>query len=173
VDEDFVTDLKVRDLELDEQWSFAGSKKAEFAASAERGEAWWHKAMARESRLLVEQFVSPRTTEATEMLINQSFDRLAAGCLPHISSDGYDAYTQPLSEQIRALTVYPLWWALCLFQQFKQLQTENSVISTKVAATLPATSHNYMKATPRSGLASSVKYQWRRNLRYLELQRAQ
>jgi hypothetical protein len=49
---------------LDEQWSFAGRKQAPFADSAERGEAWWHKAMARESRLLVEQFVAPRSTEA-------------------------------------------------------------------------------------------------------------
>jgi hypothetical protein len=112
VDSDLVTDLRVRDLELDEQWSFAGSKQAAFADSSERGEAWWHKAMARESRLLVEQFVSPRTTEAAEMLVNRSFDRLASGCLPRISSDGYDAYTQPLSEQVRALRVYPLWWAL-------------------------------------------------------------
>lgn len=112
VDEDFVTDLRVLDLELDEQWSFAGSKKADFAECAERGEAWWHKSMARESRLLVEQFVSPRTPEAAELLVNRSFDRLAAGCLPRVSSDGYDAYTKPLSEQVRALTVYPLRWSL-------------------------------------------------------------
>jgi transposase-like protein len=112
VDEEFVTDLQVADLELDEQWSFAGCKKAEFAESAERGEAWWHKSMARASRLLVEQLVSPRTPEAAEMLVNRSFDRLAAGCLPRISSDGYDAYTQPLREQVRAVTVYPLRWAL-------------------------------------------------------------
>ena len=112
VDEDFVTDLTVRDLELDEQWSFAGRKKAAFADSSERGEAWWHKSMARGSRLLVEQFVSPRTPEAAEMLVNQSFDRLAPGCLPRVSSDGYDAYTQPLTEQVRAVKVYPLRWAL-------------------------------------------------------------
>jgi len=112
VDDEFVTDLRVAALELDEQWSFAGSKKADFADSAERGEAWWHKSMARESRLLVEQFVSPRTPEAAEMLVNRSFDRLAVGCLPRISSDGYDAYTRPLSEQVRALEVYPLWWEL-------------------------------------------------------------
>ncbi|MFL6282066.1 MAG: hypothetical protein ACJ74Q_02735 [Pyrinomonadaceae bacterium] len=112
VDEEFVTDLSVRDLELDEQWSFAGSKKAAFAESAERGEAWWHKAMARETQLLVEQFVAARTPEAAELLVNRSFDRLASGCLPQVSSEGYDAYTQPLSEQVRALTVYPLQWAL-------------------------------------------------------------
>ena len=112
VDEEFVTDLTVTDLELDEQWSFAGSKKAEFADNSERGEAWWHKSMARESRLLVEQLVSPRTPEAAEMLVDRSFDRLAAGCLPRISSDGYDAYTKPLREQVRAITVYPLRWAL-------------------------------------------------------------
>jgi IS1 family transposase len=112
VDAEFVTDLTVRDLELDEQWSFAGQKKAAFDESAERGEAWWHKAMARESRLLVEQFVSPRTSEAAELLVNASFDRLATGCLPRVSSDGYDAYTQPLSEQVKAVTLYPLQWAL-------------------------------------------------------------
>lgn len=104
--------MSVADLELDEQWSFAGSKKTEFADSAERGEAWWHKSMARESRFFVEQFVSPRTPEAAEMLVNQSFDRLASGCLPRVSSDGYDAYTRPLSEHVRALTLYPLRWAL-------------------------------------------------------------
>jgi transposase-like protein len=112
VDEEFVTDLSVADLELDEQWSFAGSKRADFADSAERGEAWWHKSMARATRLLVEQFVSPRTPAAAEMLVNRSFDRLAAGCLPRISSDGYDAYTKPLREQVRPVTVYPLRWAL-------------------------------------------------------------
>ncbi len=90
VDEEFVTDLSVSDLELDEQWSYAGAKKAAFADNAERGEAWWHKSMVRESRLIVEQFVSPRTTEAAEMLVNRSFDRLAAGCPPRVSSDGYD-----------------------------------------------------------------------------------
>lgn len=88
VDSDLVTDLRVGDLELDERWSFAGSKKADFAESAERGAAWWHKAPARESRLIVEQFVSPRTPEAAGMLVNRSFDRLASGCLPRISSDG-------------------------------------------------------------------------------------
>jgi hypothetical protein len=101
-----------RDLGLDERWSFAGQKKAPFADSAERGEAWWHKAMARESRLLVEQFVSPRTTGAAALLVNRSFDRLASGCLPLVGGGGYDAYTRPLSEQVRALTLYPLWRAL-------------------------------------------------------------
>lgn len=57
---------------LDEQWSFAGSKKAEFADSSQRGEASWHKAMARESRRLVEQFVSPRTPGAAELLLPQT-----------------------------------------------------------------------------------------------------
>jgi transposase-like protein/IS1 family transposase len=108
VDEALVTDLRVTDLELDEQWSFAGSKQAPFADSAERGEAWWHKSMVRESRLLIEQFVGPRTPESAELLVNGSFDRLAAGCLPRVSSDGYDSYTQPLSEQVKAVTIYPL-----------------------------------------------------------------
>jgi IS1 family transposase len=112
VDQDLVTDLSITDLELDEQWSFAGKKKAAFAESSERGEAWWHKAMARESRLLVEQFVSPRTTEAAELLVNASFDRFRSGSLPRVSSDGYDAYTQPLTEQVKAVTLYPLQWAL-------------------------------------------------------------
>jgi hypothetical protein len=68
--------------------------------------------VARESRLLIEQFVSQRTPEAAELLVNRSFDRLAAGCLPRVSSDGYDTYTRPLSEQVRAVTLYPMWWAL-------------------------------------------------------------
>lgn len=63
--------------------------------------------MARESRLPVEQLVSPRTAEAAERLADRSFDRLAGGCLPRVSSVGYDAYTRPLSEQVKAV-VYPL-----------------------------------------------------------------
>jgi len=35
--------------------------------------------MARKSRLLVEQFVSPRTAEAAELLVNASFDRFGQG----------------------------------------------------------------------------------------------
>lgn|SRR5947209_1322096 len=112
VDRDFVSDLSMIDLELDEQWSFAGEKKAPFAEQSERGEVWWHKAMVRESRLLVEQFVSPRTPEAAELLVNSSFDRLARGCLPRVSSDGYDAYTQPLREQVKLVHLYPLRWSL-------------------------------------------------------------
>jgi len=112
VDANLVTDLEVSDLELDEQWSFAGQKKAPFAESAQRGEAWWPKAMARESRLLLEQFVSPRTSEAAELLVNASFDRLTRGCLPRVSSDSYDAYTQPLTEPVKAVTIHPLQWAL-------------------------------------------------------------
>jgi len=68
--------------------------------------------MARESRLLVEQFVAPRTPEAAERLVDRSFDRLAVGCLPRVSSDDYDAYTLPLCEQVKAVTLYPLRWAL-------------------------------------------------------------
>ena len=112
VDQDLVTDLRITDLELDEQWSFAGKKKAPFSESSQCGEAWRHKAMARESRLIVEQFVSPRTTEAAELLVNASFDRMAARCLPRVSSDGYDAYTQPLTEQVKIVTLHPLQWAL-------------------------------------------------------------
>jgi hypothetical protein len=29
--------------------------------------------------------------------------------LSYISSDGYDAYIQPMSEQVKAVTPYPLW----------------------------------------------------------------
>ena len=66
--------------------------------------------MAWGSRLLVEQFVSPRTPEAAERLVNRSFDRLAVSRLLRVSTDGYDAYTKPLSEQVRALTLYPPRW---------------------------------------------------------------
>jgi hypothetical protein len=52
VDRDLVTDLEVTDLELDEQWSFAGNKQAEFSEQSECGEAWWHKAMALHVRFI-------------------------------------------------------------------------------------------------------------------------
>ena len=42
----------------------------------------------------------------------QALTASARGCLPRVSSDGYDAYTQALSEQVKAVTLYPLQWAL-------------------------------------------------------------
>jgi IS1 family transposase len=112
LDCEMLADLCVNDLELDEQWSFAGKKKASFEESNFRGEAWWHKAFARESRLLVEQFVSPRTPEAARRLVEDSFERLRLHCLPRVSSDGYDEYRKPLSEQVRPVKLHQLKLAL-------------------------------------------------------------
>ena len=112
VDAELLVDLCVKDLELDEQWSFAGKKKAPFEESNFRGEAWWHKSFARESRLLVEQFVSPRTAEAAGRLVEDSFERMRLHCLPRVSSDGYDEYRKPLSEQVREVKLHQLKLAL-------------------------------------------------------------
>ncbi len=112
LDFELLVDLCVKDLELDEQWSFAGKKKASFDESNFRGEAWWHKAFARESRLLIEQFVSPRTSEAARRLVEDSFERLRLHCLPRVSSDGYDEYREPLSEQVRPVKLHQLKLAL-------------------------------------------------------------
>lgn len=111
-DSELLVDLCVKDLELDEQWSFAGKKKAPFEEGNFRGEAWWHKAFARESRLLIEQFVAARTPEAARRLVDDSFQRLKLGCFPRVSSDGYDEYRKPLCEQVRQIKLHHLKLAL-------------------------------------------------------------
>ncbi len=58
----------------------------------EVGQHWTHCAMARESRLLLEVVVGPRTQESATELVEGAARRLAYGCWPLWSSDGWEPY---------------------------------------------------------------------------------
>jgi IS1 family transposase len=85
------------DIELDELYSFAGLKHPDSEADPEvEGQHWTHCAMVRESRLLLEVVVGPRSEAAAQQLVSGAAERLAPGCWPLWSSDGWQAYAQAL-----------------------------------------------------------------------------
>jgi IS1 family transposase len=86
--------FRLRNVELDELYSFAGEKRPDEQESdlEEVGQHWTHIAMARESRLMLEVVVGPRTQEAATKLVDGAAGRLAPDCWPLWSSDGWEPY---------------------------------------------------------------------------------
>jgi hypothetical protein len=89
-----ITVVSTENVELDELYSFAGEKHPDEQESdlEEVGQHWTHVAMARESRLMLEVVVSPRTQESATKLVEGAANRLAPGCWPLWSSDGWELY---------------------------------------------------------------------------------
>src|SRR5581483_7687151 len=89
-----ITHVATENIELDELYSFAGSKHPDAPAEEldEVGQHWTHCAMARESRLLLEVVVGPRTEASALELVHGTAKRLAPECWPLWSSDGWEAY---------------------------------------------------------------------------------
>jgi transposase len=82
-DQAVIAQVSTSDIELDELYSFAGTKHPDQAADPEVvGQHWTHCAMARESRLLLEVVVGPRTEETATELVSGSASRLAPDCWP-------------------------------------------------------------------------------------------
>lgn len=99
-----ITRVQTEHLELDELYSFAGTKRPAAAAdSTEVGQHWTHCAMTRESRLLLEVVVGPRTQAAATQLGAGAAQRLAPDSWPRWSSDGWQAFWFAL------LVVFGIW----------------------------------------------------------------
>jgi len=93
-DKEVITGVSTQNIELDELHSFAGAKHPDEqeADLDEVGQHWTHVAMARESRLMLEVVVGPRTQESATELVEGAARRLAPGCWPLWSSDGWEPY---------------------------------------------------------------------------------
>jgi transposase-like protein/IS1 family transposase len=93
-DQAVITNVTTENIELDELHSFAGSKHPDAQPEEldEVGQHWTHCALARESRLLLEVVVGPRTEETALDLVDGAAQRLAPDCWPVWSSDGWAAY---------------------------------------------------------------------------------
>jgi IS1 family transposase/transposase-like protein len=98
-DHKVLTNVSTENIELDELHSFAGAKHPAEQESDldEVGQHWTHCAMARESRLLLEVVVGPRTQESATKLVEGAAKRLAPGCWPLWSSDGWEPYLLALT----------------------------------------------------------------------------
>jgi|SRR5215204_524202 len=98
-DQHIIAQVSAANVELDELHSFAGAKhpdEEEFKAD-EIGPHWTHCAMVRESRLLLEVVVGPRTEESARKLVEGAAGRLVLGCWPLWSSDGWEPYVAALT----------------------------------------------------------------------------
>ena len=90
-DQQVISGVVAENVELDERYSFAGVKHPD-EPSAEVGQHWTHCALVRESRLLLEVVVGPRDEDSALALVEGASRRLAPGCWPLWSSDGWAAY---------------------------------------------------------------------------------
>ena len=98
-DQEVIRGVSVENVELDELHSFAGAKYPSEQESDldEVGQHWTHCAMARESRLLLEVVIGPRTQESATELVEGAAKRLTQGCWPLWSSDGWEPYVWALT----------------------------------------------------------------------------
>jgi hypothetical protein len=89
-----ITKATAENVELDELYSFAVTKRPDEQEDdlEEVGSHWTHIAMARESRLILEVVVGPRTQESAKKLVEGAAKRLAPKCWPLWSSDGWEPY---------------------------------------------------------------------------------
>jgi len=93
-DQKVITQVSTENVELDELHSFAGAKHPDPQEEdlEEVGLHWTHCAMERQSRLLLEVVVGPRTQESATKLVEGAAKRLAPDCWPLWSSDGWEPY---------------------------------------------------------------------------------
>jgi IS1 family transposase/transposase-like protein len=98
-DQEVIAQVSAENVELDELHSFAGAKHPDEQEPDldEIGQHWTHCAMVRESRLLLEVVVGPRTEESAMKLVEGAAKRLASGCWPLWSSDGWEPYVAALT----------------------------------------------------------------------------
>ncbi len=84
-------------IEMDELYGFAGTKQqAPEKIEDQRGKHWVHCSMARDSRLLLDVVVGPRTLETAQMLVYFTALRLNPACWPLWCSDGWASYVEAL-----------------------------------------------------------------------------
>lgn len=98
-DQKVITNVSTENVELDELHSFAGSKHPDEQEDDlnEVGQHWTHCAMERQSRLLLEVVVGPRTQESATKLVEGAANRLTQDCWPLWSSDGWEPYVTALT----------------------------------------------------------------------------
>ena len=93
-DQALITNVQADNVELDELYSFVGAKHPDESGGDldEVGQHWPHCALVRESRLLLEVVVGPRTQASATQLVEGAARRLAPACWPLWSSDGWEPY---------------------------------------------------------------------------------
>ena len=98
-------------VQVDEKWSFIGKKEKHCdpadPADDLRGDCWDHVALDPASRLVLEVFVGPRTTDMAEMLLQGVRDRLGGKAPELITSDEWSAYPEAIRTVFGQVVVPP------------------------------------------------------------------
>lgn len=92
IDQDLVQEIDTKQVELDEVYSFAGTKAAPETPFSQTGKHWTHCSFARRSRLILAVKVGIRDEVLAQELVKETACRLAADCHPLWVSDGWKAY---------------------------------------------------------------------------------
>jgi IS1 family transposase len=106
-DQQVLQNISTEVIEMDELHSFAGTKqRTPETADDEVGKHWTHCSMARESRLLIEVEVGPRTEETAKILVENTAQRLTSESWPLWCSDGWEPYVGALLSVFHLLIHY-------------------------------------------------------------------
>lgn len=103
IDADLVQNIQTEWVELDEVYSFAGTKQKRETASEEIGRHWTHCSFARATRLLLAVKVGLRDEHLARELVAETASRLHENCHPLWVSDGWKAYIFALLLQFHLL----------------------------------------------------------------------
>ena len=103
IDRDLVQNIETETIEMDEVYSFAGTKQPVETASDETGRHWTHCSFARTTRLILAVEVGLRDEHLAQELVKQTTCRLAPDCHPLWVSDGWKAYILALVLQFHLL----------------------------------------------------------------------
>lgn len=96
IDRERVQNVTAQWVELDEVYSFAGTKQTPETVSDEIGKYWTHCGFVRETRLLLAVKVGLRDEQSAQELVAETAARLAPDCDPLWVSDGWKAYIYAL-----------------------------------------------------------------------------
>lgn len=103
IDTDLVQNIETETIEMDEVYSFAGTKQSVETASDEIGRHWTHCSFARATRLILAVKVGLRDELLARELVKETTSKLAADCQPLWVSDGWKAYILALVLQFHHL----------------------------------------------------------------------
>mgnify|MGYP001576749629 CR=1 FL=1 len=86
--------LRCADIQVDEIWAFVGCKQGHLPEdeASNRGDAYTFFALDRDTKLVPCFLTGQRNSESAEAFMLDLASRLAPGCRPQLSSDGFDAY---------------------------------------------------------------------------------
>lgn len=105
-DKDLIKNVTTDAVEMDELYSFAGSKQETESEQDQAGRQWADCAMARQSRLLLEVVVGPRVLDTAAASVQGAAGRLARDCRPLWCSDGLKNYIEALLSVFHVVLYY-------------------------------------------------------------------